>query len=215
MPLTFPKNPTNGQLYKDFYYDAESSAWKSIASPTMLEFRMSSIETNKADKSKANTLTGTKNFTAANTFTGQNTFNDTQTFDRSLVFGSGVIGQTITYNKTLAVTTSAQNIFINSNGILPVTGTYLVKINSISNWPQGGVNYEETYTGVMQWYTNTTNSDVSDQIPLTYMGHANNGQVYYLRTLRVSGAANNHALQMWCTSNLSSTTYSFTFTRIG
>lgn len=215
MPLVFPKNPTDGQFYKDFYYDAASSAWKSIASPTMLESRMSSIETNKVDKIKANTLTGTKTFTAANTFAGQNTFNDTQTFDRSLGFGSGVIGQSITYSKTLSVTTSAQNIFTNANGILPVTGTYLVKINSISNWPQGGVNYEETYSGIMQWYTNTTNSDVTDQINLTSMGHANNGQYYYLRTARTGGATNTHALQMWCTSNLSSTTYNFTFTRIG
>lgn len=39
MPLDFPSNPTNGQVYDNFYYDAAKSTWKSLssgASPSVL-----------------------------------------------------------------------------------------------------------------------------------------------------------------------------------
>ena len=119
----------------------------------------------------------------------------------------------VTYNKSMTITTSAQNIFSATDNIL-VTGTYLVKINSISDYLVHGAHYGETYCGIMQWYNEGTNSDVADTIPLHRMGHAPNWQTYYLRTLR--NGASCGTFQIWgAFANSGSYTYNFTFKRIG
>lgn len=44
MPLDFPNSPSNGQIYDDYYYDAASTTWKSLASTNGLVDRISLVE---------------------------------------------------------------------------------------------------------------------------------------------------------------------------
>lgn len=48
--------------------------------------------------------------------------------------------------------------------------------------------YSEIYSGVMSWYSGTTNSGNSSEIFLHNAGLADNNNAIYLRTLRVAGS---------------------------
>lgn len=66
------------------------------------------------------------------------------------------------------------------------TGTYVVQVSGFnSSYTQL---YSEIYSGVMSWYSGTTNSGNSSEIFLHNAGLADNNNAIYLRTLRVAGS---------------------------
>ena len=54
MPLDFPANPSNGQIYDDYYYDSASTSWRALGSNNGLADRISLVE-----KYAINAQTGT------------------------------------------------------------------------------------------------------------------------------------------------------------
>ena len=104
------------------------------------------------------------------------------------LFGDGI---EIYSNTGFSISTTATDTYVNSSGLL-TTGTYALSIE-ITNSPY----YGETWSGIMQWYNGTTNSNDSTGITLTGMGHAPNGKVVSARVKRRGGNNNNHSLQIF------------------
>ena len=103
------------------------------------------------------------------------------------------------YSSTSAsLTTTATDFYVNSTGTI-TTGTYIIKITL-----QGGGWYSEAHTGIMRWYSGTTNNPTGDTIHLTGMGHANTVGTLNARVLRKYSNTNTHSLQLWLTSGSSS-----------
>lgn len=63
------------------------------------------------------------------------------------------------------------------------SGTYVIQVSGFTASNISGL-YSETWSGIMTWYSNGTNSDNSDEILLHNAGHADNGNEIYLKTLR-------------------------------
>lgn len=105
------------------------------------------------------------------------------------------------YNGSFSWTTSAQTIYQHNNGYLLETAPYLLTIQiSGSPW------YSESWSGIMQWYGASTNSNDATTIYLTGSGHAPNGGVPQARFRRVGGNNNTHGLQVWSNHTGSYTT---------
>lgn len=133
---------------------------------------------------------------------------DTTSGDPSKMFGVKF------FSKSLTLTTAAQNLFTSGDGVL-ADGIYIVRAWA-NDYGVGGGHYNETYAGLMYWYTSTTNSTSSDEITLHRMGHAPNFGRLHLRTCRATGSiSTNQALQIWGdTTNTGASTYNFWFKRI-
>jgi hypothetical protein len=99
-----------------------------------------------------------------------------------------------TITKSLSVTTSWADTGITGSNL--GSGTYAVQmyVNDGTNTSQ----YQEFYSGIMSWYSGTTNSGEADEILLHKAGHANNGRHVYLRTIRTTGGGY-LKLQISCT----------------
>lgn len=104
-------------------------------------------------------------------------------------------GQQIYSNSSFSLTTTAQTV-VPRTAWSAESGPYLLSIKITS----GGW-YSETWSGLMQWYGATTNSNDSTNIHLTGSGHASNTQVLYARLKRFGGNNNNHGLQIWSNGN--------------
>ena len=90
----------------------------------------------------------------------------------------------INIQKQIKLTTDWQDTGIAGNSL--DTGTYVVQVSGFnSSYTQL---YSEIYSGVMSWYSGTTNSGNSSEIFLHNAGLADNNNTIYLRTLRVAGS---------------------------
>lgn len=90
----------------------------------------------------------------------------------------------ISIQKQIKLTTDWLNTGIAGNSL--DTGTYVVQVSGFnSSYTQL---YSEIYSGVMSWYSGTTNSGNSSEIFLHNAGLADNNNAIYLRTLRVAGS---------------------------
>ena len=103
--------------------------------------------------------------------------------------GTAPVWVTDLYEKTvsLKVTTDWMDTGINAQTkfgdiVLP-SGTYAVQITSESRG-QGSL-WSEIHSGMMSWYSDTTNSTDSDEIFLHKAGHASNNSGLFLRTVRM------------------------------
>ena len=117
----------------------------------------------------------------------------------------------VTVSATL--TTSWQDTGIDSSDL--ATGTYIVQIFVDNDNPRR--HYNEFYSGVMSWYSGSTNSTEVDEIALHRAGHAPNAGNFYIRTERrlQSGDSGTLMLQMRGTENFSSNSnYVFKFRRM-
>ena len=104
-------------------------------------------------------------------------------------------GQLIYSNSSFGLTTSAQTV-VPRSAWAGESGPYLISCKISANpW------YSETWSGLMQWYSSTTNSNDATDIYLTGSGHATNSQVLYARFKRFGGNNNNHGLQVWSNGN--------------
>ena len=111
-------------------------------------------------------------------------------------------GVEIYSNSGFSLSTTATDTYVNSSNLI-TTGTYALSIQ-ITNSPY----YSETWSGIMQWYSGSTNSNDSTGIYLTGMGHAPNGLVVSGRIKRRGGNQHNHSLQVF--HNSSATTVNLT-----
>ena len=90
----------------------------------------------------------------------------------------------ISIQKQIKLTTDWLDTGIAGNSL--DTGTYVVHVSGFnSSYTQL---YSEIYSGVMSWYSGTTNSGNSSEIFLHNAGLADNNNAIYLRTLRVAGS---------------------------
>lgn len=108
----------------------------------------------------------------------------------------GLAGRTNIYSHNNFTTqTYAQDTFMSTdsgtNTPLLSGGTFLLSI-----YTGGGPFYSETWAGIMQWYPYSTNGTYSNDIYLTGMGHSNNANQVYARTLRRAGNSK-ASLQVW------------------
>ena len=90
----------------------------------------------------------------------------------------------ISIQKQIKLTTDWLDTGIAGNNL--DTGTYVVQVSGFnSSYTQL---YSEIYSGVMSWYSGTTNSGNSSEIFLHNAGLADNNNAIYLRILRVAGS---------------------------
>lgn len=117
----------------------------------------------------------------------------------------------ITITKSITITTDWQDTGIKGNDI-PGFGTYAVQFHggnpTISIWG-------DYFSGIMTWYNSETNNNDADEISLHCAGHARNGQLFYLRTLRHGRGGDNLTLQIKGSSAASSADiFTFKFRRL-
>jgi hypothetical protein len=92
------------------------------------------------------------------------------------------------------------------------SGTWVVQVNINSAGGAGsGQLYNETYSGVFTWFTGVTNSNVTNNIPLHYAGHAPNAEVISIRTARQGHPGTNLLLQIKSNMSWGGTVRSTTF----
>ena len=90
----------------------------------------------------------------------------------------------ISIQKQIKLTTDWLDTGIAGNSL--DTGTYVVQVSGFNS--SHTQLYSEIYSGVMSWYSGTTNSGNSSEIFLHNAGLADNNNAIYLRTLRVAGS---------------------------
>ena len=112
--------------------------------------------------------------------------------------GIDVQGIDLYASASASLTTTATDFYVNSTGAI-TTGTYILRIIL-----SGGGWYSETHTGIMRWYSGTTNNPTGDTIYLTGMGHANTVGTLNARVLRKYSNTNTHSIQLWLSSGSSS-----------
>ena len=112
--------------------------------------------------------------------------------------GIDVQGIDLYASANASLTTTATDFYVNSTGAI-TTGTYILRIIL-----QGGGWYSETHTGIMRWYSGTTNNPSANTIYLTGMGHANTIGTLNARVLRKYSNTNTHSIQLWLSSGSSS-----------
>ena len=112
----------------------------------------------------------------------------------------GIIGRgyELFNNSSYNISTSATSVYTNASGTLE-TAPYILTIQA-----SGAGLYSESWSGIMQWYSGTTNSGNHDDITLNAMGHARNNISIYARTKRQGSNNQTHALQIWASGNLTS-----------
>jgi chromosome segregation ATPase len=157
---------------------------------------------------EALSILNNKNITAHGNFTVSGTLTASSI---ALQSGKG-IDEILTITKTLQLTTNWQDTGIQGTDL--ATGTHAVQIYS-NDQTSGGYNYEETYSGLMSWFSGNTNSYEPTEIHLTSAGHAPNDNHIYLRLIR-SGTPGKCRLQMRkdIASMTSGYTYTFKFRRL-
>lgn len=99
----------------------------------------------------------------------------------------------VTITKSLKVTTDWMDTGIYGTALS--SGTYVVQVSGFTASNTPGL-YGETWSGIMTWYSDETNSGNSDEILLHNAGHADNGNEIYLKTLRSGRGGNNLRLQI-------------------
>ena len=121
---------------------------------------------------------------------------------------------TFTYNASLTLSTTWQNTGVTSVN-LTVGGVYLISCYA-NDYAVGGAQYMCTYTGLMFWYTDGTNStSTNSEIPLHHSGHHDGFRYIYLRTVSSTNTDGKTYLQIRGNGNNSgASTYSLTFKRL-
>lgn len=84
-----------------------------------------------------------------------------------------------TITKSLTVTTDWMDTGIAGNNL--ATGMYAVYVTVDNSSAQL---WQESWAGIMSWFSDGTNSTNSDEIILHNAGHADNSNEVYLRTIR-------------------------------
>jgi len=145
-----------------------------------------------------------------------NAFSSNTVQHSGLIFTDGQnVDQLATFTRTMTLTTDWQDVGINAASLS--SGTYAIQLYS-NDVSAGGTNINEYYSGILSWYSGTTNSPVAlptDEIPLHRAGASVEGGLG-LRTFRSPTADPDH-LKLQIYSNYGSTgasNYVFKFRRL-
>lgn len=145
----------------------------------------------------------------AGTVTQTTTYNPLATKSINIAAGDLFDTKTLTESKTL--NTTWQNT--GWAGTSLATGSYLIQVKINDQSSNGLAHYTETYTGIMSWHYDSTNSTDYDEIVLHKAGHASNGNNIYLRTARRSNST--LVLQISCNKTCSAAvSYTLTARRL-
>lgn len=128
------------------------------------------------------------NFTVGRGLTVTNSVN----IGGSVTVGSG-FGKKYTFVKTITPTTEWQDVGINGS-VIP-SGAYIIHLTGIQNGSKTW-QHDNQYAGIMSWFSGNTNSGDTVEIPLHQTGHANNGELIYLRTIASWSNAGGMRLQI-------------------
>lgn len=133
---------------------------------------------------------------------------------KGLSFSYGTnIDQLLTITRTLTLTTDWQDTGITADHL--ESGTYLIQLYA-HDISVGGFNNNEYYSGIMSWFSLSTNSESelpTDEIVLHRAGASSGDTGIYLRTYRIN--SNFLKLQIYSNSNnTSSANYIFKFRRV-
>lgn len=118
----------------------------------------------------------------------------------------------ISIQKQIKLTTDWQDTGVAGNSL--DTGTYVVQVSGFN--PDSTFLWGEMYSGIMTWYSGSTNNDNASEIFLHNAGHADNHNAIYLRTLRTTGGGS-LKLQIACkivASDTDADTLTFKFRRL-
>ena len=117
-----------------------------------------------------------------------------------------------TITKSLTINTTWQDTGIIGSDLS--TGCYMISVY-VDNYAVSGGHYQETYTGMMSWFSTGTNSTDYDEIVLHKSGHASNGAYINLRTIRQLSGSTNLKLQIISSVSTSgASNYVFKFRRL-
>lgn len=120
------------------------------------------------------------------------------------------------FSKDITITsewTDIEDFYGGNQNFLTQSGTYIVQVYYTTN--SANSMYEGYFSGIMSWYTGTTNSNNADEIVLHRVGHAYVNTIY----LRTRESLNSESqpytkLQISANSDLKQHTYKFKFKRI-
>lgn len=109
--------------------------------------------------------------------------------------------------------TDIEGFYGGNQSFLTQPGTYIVQVFYETNSANGM--YQGYFSGIMSWYTGTTNSNNADEIVLHRVGHAYSNTIYLRTRESLSSEANPYTkLQISANSDLKQHTYKFKFKRI-
>lgn len=118
--------------------------------------------------------------------------------------------KTVTKNISMNADTWADAL---GNIDIPASGVYQVYIYYDST-SYGGHAYQQHYTGQFYWYSGGTNSVNTSEIIMHHMGHADNNEILYARTMTKMGNKGDQTLQVRCDSKLTNCPFTFKLRRI-
>lgn len=98
-------------------------------------------------------------------------------------------------NSSFSLSTTATDVYDGASQLIG-SGTYVLTVRL-----SGGSFYTENWSGLMQYYAGSTNSNDASGIYMQGMGHAPNGGVIYARTQRRGVHTLNHKIQVWSNTN--------------
>jgi hypothetical protein len=187
------------------FYDSDNTAYYIDAAST----------SNLVGLTVANTITGSISGNAA-TATNSSQLggvaaanyvrNDVDGTDSTALF------RLTTITKSLTITTSWLDTGIIGANL--ATGCYMISLY-VDNYAVNGGHYQETYTGMMSWFSTGTNATDYDEIVLHKSGHAPNGAYINLRTIRQLSGGTNLKLQIISSvSTNGASNYIFKFRRL-
>ena len=122
------------------------------------------------------------------------------------------IDQIQTFTRTLNLTIAWMDAGITGSDL--ATGTYIVQLYAHE---ESVDNHHEYYSGLMSWYSDSTDSEESNEITLHAAGKDSNGRHTYLRVTRVLTSASPNTLKLQIRKDFaigSDKTYVFKFRRM-
>lgn len=179
MALTFPANPTNGQIYDQYVYDATAQTWRVYGSDTGI----------------TNVLATKANLSGGNTFTGSQTFSDRVLKpNQPMFFVVNDAGATTSATNKITFNTVVNNVgshwsAANNRFTAPVSGYYFFS-HSILN---------STAVAMYVTYYKNGSALASNQFPRGYAGttqYTSNDASGF-----ISLAANDY-IEAWCTGGV-------------
>lgn len=120
------------------------------------------------------------------------------------------------FSKDITVTsewTDIEDFYGGNQNFLTQPGTYIVQVYYNDNSADGM--YEGYFSGIMSWFTKTTNSNNADEIVLHRVGHAYANTIYLRTRESLESETNPYTkLQISANTTLKQHTYKFKFKRI-
>ena len=178
MALTFPSNPTNGQVYDQYIYNSSSQSWRVYGSDT----GMTNVLATKASLSGGNSFSGNQEITSG-----------TLTVSQQPTYAGSLNGVSSTSNFFPVATDNFNVGFSKSNNnrlTAQVAGKYYVYAQQLVN-TSGGTYFHILKNGNSVAYAYSNNDDTYDVVVGALVSLAVNDyiEIYYGNTVSYSWPA--------------------------